>query len=393
MRGAHTVEMMTDTIWAGASGDGPPAMQRHWPAELNSRFANPVFRGQGGMGRVWAAYDLRTQRHVAVKVLREDVGQYAESRRRFSEEAARMQHVPRHDHVIEVFDFGTIGDWCFLTMPLLSGPHVGERALPVPIILRVIEQTADGLAHLHRHQLVHRDVKPSNLVFDGDRIRIVDFGIAKAIDVTPITKASVGTDGYMAPELLDPRNAVTPACDIYALGCVLVKLLTGGLPRDGMHEDDSIPPGLRPLVRQMLAKDPAARPLATTVRDEMQSLLRETIAVGTVPGQGFHFEPTHEEPPNATMIAPPGVPHTPTAPTPTAVAPPELVAAPALPEPGGPVRTFAREWFTARGHYGRDKVAPVAVGVAAGAWLAISLGGGWLLALVLLFLLRLVGVR
>ncbi|MDO5683867.1 MAG: serine/threonine-protein kinase [Propionibacteriaceae bacterium] len=423
---------MTDTIWAGASGDGPPAMQRHWPAELNSRFANPVFRGQGGMGRVWAAYDLRTQRHVAVKVLREDVGQYAESRRRFSEEAARMQHVPRHDHVIDVFDFGTIGDWCFLTMPLLSGPHVGERALPVPIILRVIEQTADGLAHLHRHQLVHRDVKPSNLVFDGDRIRIVDFGIAKAIDVTPITKASVGTDGYMAPELLDPRNAVTPACDIYALGCVLVKLLTGGLPRDGMHEDDSIPPGLRALVRQMLAKDPAARPLATTVRDEMQSLLSETIAVGTVPGQGFHFtpqsgsgtpnqsvaglvapdqtpaahaegrtrivpvqqaQPMHHEPPNATMIAPPGVPHTPTAPTPTAIAPPELIAPAALPEPAGPVRTFAREWLTARGHFGRDKVAPVAVGVAAGAWLAISLGGGWLLALVLLFLLRLVGVR
>lgn len=364
------------------SGDAE-AKHRYWPAELNARFAQPQFRGQGGMGRVWAAYDLAQQRRVAVKVLREDVGQYAESRERFRAEAFRMQHVAPHPNIIEIHDYGTVGDWCFLTMPLLSGPHIGQQHHPVPAALRIVQQTAAGLAHLHRHNLVHRDVKPSNLVFDGDTVRIVDFGIAKAIDVTPITKASVGTEGYIAPELLDHRNEVTPACDVYSLGCVLFKLLTGVLPHSARSEHTRrIPPGLKSLLDGMLAAEPKIRPTAQIVHDEIVSFQSETAAFTTQP------EPFAGSDSRTQIVPAAPTSSKPILPVPTLVAP----AAPAKPRPTGPVQEFVREWLTSRGHYGRAKVPANAQLVAVGAWLFLCLGGAWLLSLAFLLVLRMFGV-
>lgn len=406
---------MTGTMSDAVAGsDDPGAKRRYWPIELDARFAHPQFRGQGGMGRVWAAYDNHQRRQVAVKVMREDVGQYAESLKRFQAEAARMQQVPPHPNVIEIYDYGTIGDWCFLTMPLLSGPHMGQQDLPVQGVLDVIRQTAAGLAHLHTHRLVHRDVKPSNLVFDGPIVKIVDFGIAKAIDVTPITKATAGTEGYMAPELRDPRNEVTPAVDIYSLGCVLFERLTGVTPGDvtvQLQRGDrhGIPRALRPLVDAMLATDPSSRPTATQVQGEVVGYLAETV-VQHAPGGAQPPQPPRQpqaslrpqpppqqqplEPrapaPRTHIVPVPEVsapPSAPSQPSPTAVA-----AVPVAAEPVGPVQGFVQEWFTPRGHFGRESLSGLSVVVAVGAWLLICLGGVWVLSLVLLLLLRLLGV-
>lgn len=375
-----------------ARSEDPAAKRKYWPAELSTRFAKPQFRGQGGMGRVWAAYDNAQRRQVAVKVLREDVGQYAESLERFQAEAARMQQVPPHPNVVEIYDYGTVGDWCFLTMPLLSGPHVSEKDLTVPDVLEVIQQTAAGLAHLHAHQLVHRDVKPRNLVFDGKLVKIVDFGIAKAIDVTPITMATAGTEGYMAPELRDPRNEVTTACDIYSLGCVLFALLTGytlgSTPPPGRENDldRAIPAALRPLLDAMVATDPTARPTAATVHDEVASFLAET----SVQYPPTAAKPEHR-PESRTRIVPlPEDPMPlPAHPTPAATA---VAPAPVPPARLGPVQHFFRKWFTARGQFGRESLSPLAVVVAVGAWLLICFGGGWIVSVTLLLLLRLLGV-
>lgn len=371
------------------------AKGKYWPAELDGRFANPQFRGQGGMGRVWAAYDKEHGREVAVKVLREDVGHYAESRERFQAEAARMQQVPPHPNVVEIYDYGTVGDWCFLTMPLLTGPHVSENNLPIQGVLKVVQQTAAGLAHLHAHRLVHRDVKPSNLVFDRDTVKIVDFGIAKAIDVTPITKATAGTEGYMAPELRDPRNEVTPAVDVYSLGCVLFSLLTGftmgSTPPAGrdIDLDRAIPVGLRPLLDSMVATDPADRPTAKVVHDEVASFLAETAVQQPSPSPAKPGSRPRTDPRTHVVPHPedPGPPPGRTTPVPTAVAPIPIQAA-----PRGPVRRFFVEWFTPRGQYGRESLTVPAVVVAIGAWLFICIGGGWLLSVFLLLLLRMIGV-
>lgn len=394
---------MTGMRDAIAGHEDPEAKRKYWPSELDARFADPQFRGQGGMGRVWAAYDRTQRRQVAVKVLREDVGQYAESLARFQAEAARMQQVPPHPNVIEIYSYGTLGDWCFLTMPLLSGPHVGRMDLSRPGVLEVVRQTAAGLAHLHAIPLVHRDVKPSNLVFDGHLVKIVDFGIAKAIDVTPITKATAGTEGYMAPELRDPRNEVTTAVDIYSLGCVLFERLTGVRPGDatlqfGVDDRSTIPRSLRPLVDAMLATDPAARPTAAEVQREVAGFLAET-AVQDVPKPGPRPEPRQQEPAAdpRTRIVPLPAPPAPVAdpsvpPAPVAAPPAATAVAPGPVQQAAEGHGFVVEWFTARGQYGRESLSTKAVGVAVGAWLVICFVGGWVLSLALLLLLRVLGV-
>ncbi|MGT2530240.1 serine/threonine-protein kinase [Streptomyces nojiriensis] len=193
--------------------------------------------GQGGMGEVWRAHDVRLDRSVAVKVLLEAVtGEEAVAR--FLREAtigARLQH----PGITVVHDVGQEDGRRFIVMELLSGEDLGtvlarERAgLPVDTALDLAAQTAEALAAAHEQSVVHRDLKPANLfLLSGDRVKVCDFGIAHSADATAGLTATgrvFGTPAYMAPEQVLGRH-VDARCDLYALGCVLYALLSGGPP-------------------------------------------------------------------------------------------------------------------------------------------------------------------
>jgi hypothetical protein len=248
--------------------------------------------GRGGMGEVWQAMDLTLQRWVAVKVMRTSADPTMVERfRRESLSTAAASHpgtVQVHDAGIERTGNGPMA---FLVMELLAGPDMGERLRSHgPLIAReageVIVQAARTLAAVHGQGVVHRDIKSSNLVYDGDRrIRIVDFGIAQLARLgdqrLTSTHDVVGSLGYLSPER-GSGGEVGPPSDIYSLGCVFYEMLTGRTPYSGgapatmvyQHATAPIPrvsgsvqvPGIiDDLVAMMMAKEPEQRPSAQDV--------------------------------------------------------------------------------------------------------------------------------
>ncbi|MFD8636024.1 protein kinase [Streptomyces sp. NPDC059533] len=257
--------------------------------------------GQGGMGEVWRAHDVRLDRSVAVKVLLEAVtGEEAVAR--FLREAtigARLQH----PGITVVHDVGQEDGRRFIVMELLSGEDLGtvlarERAgLPVDTALDLAAQTAEALAAAHEQSVVHRDLKPANLfLLSGDRVKVCDFGIAHSADATAGLTATgrvFGTPAYMAPEQVLGRH-VDARCDLYALGCVLYALLSGG-PPFGVEEplyvllrrhvedappDLGISPALGGLLTALLAKAPADRPESA---EAAAKALRGLVGAGAAP--------------------------------------------------------------------------------------------------------------
>lgn len=198
------------------------------------------FLARGGMGAVYAATDQSTGAAVALKVL-EDHTDGAIGRRRFFNEAAMCQSVA-HERVVKVHDFGADTDAarsCFMVMELLEGVtlhrYLGrKKVLPVDTALQVAVQLCDGLAAAHARSFVHRDLKPSNVFVTGERegvpeIKLLDFGLAKRtthhVDLT-LTGTFLGSPTYMSPEQVKGL-AVGPGTDIYNVGLVLWRMLTG----------------------------------------------------------------------------------------------------------------------------------------------------------------------
>lgn len=252
------------------------------------RVGDPL--GRGGMGEVFRATDELLGREVAIKLLlptRRD----PETAARFHREARATASLS-DPHVVTAYDFGPHDDGFFLTMELvegrtvavelrLSGPFGPERAL------EVIRQSAAGLAAAHRNEIVHRDVKPQNLLIaDDGTVKVTDFGIARFLTDTTTTMtatgAVLGTSHFLAPERAQGQPA-GKASDVYALGCVLYQLVTGHPPFQGdqpasvMYQHVTTTPtppsDLRPqlagefeqLLLSMLAKDPADRPTAAEI--------------------------------------------------------------------------------------------------------------------------------
>jgi serine/threonine-protein kinase len=236
----------------------------------------------GGQGEVWRAEDTALGRQVAVKVLRGEYADSAEFRDRFRREA---QHAAALSHpgVAQVFDYDE-GAWDappYLVMEYVDGePLSATIARKAPLspdrVLDVIAAVASALAVAHAAGLVHRDVKPGNLLVGRDgSIKITDFGIARAVDAIPLTRTGtlLGTPLYLAPEQASGMQA-TAASDLYALGIIAFESLTGRPPYEGpaaavllAHRDAPLPPlppavpsGLRDLVLALTAKDPAMRP-------------------------------------------------------------------------------------------------------------------------------------
>ena len=234
--------------------------------------------GAGGMGSVWRAWDERTRRHVALKVL----GQHSSAllARFVREQAVRV----RHPHVVAPHGWAAEDDLVVLAMELVPGGSVGDLLrehgpLDAGTVGLLCEQLLMGLAAVHAAGLVHRDVKPANLLLEATgtgppHLRLGDFGVAAPIADRRFTTVpgAIGTDGYMAPE--QARGAPPePTQDLYAVGRVVLEMVTGLPPsRQRAPDHEALPSHpLRPLVERLLVADPEQR-LATA--DAALRLLR-----------------------------------------------------------------------------------------------------------------------
>jgi len=197
--------------------------------------------GSGGMGAVYEALHLDTERRVALKVMLPQALENEGTRERFKQEA-RVAGKLRHPHIVDVLDAGVDEetDMPYLVMELLSGETLGARidrlgALPAEETLELLYQAASALDRLHERSIVHRDLKPENLFLtwadDGvPTVKLLDFGIAKVIAdgmTSAFTEDAQGTPVYMAPEQFAEQIRISPATDIYALGMLSFALLTG----------------------------------------------------------------------------------------------------------------------------------------------------------------------
>ncbi|WDF33388.1 protein kinase [Arthrobacter agilis] len=258
---------------------------------LGGRFELTERVAIGGMGEVWKARDRILGRVVAIKILKEEYSGDPAFLNRFRAEA-RHTALLNHEGIANVFDYGEEGGSAYLVMELVPGQPLSaviekEQVLSPDRTLSIVGQTATALAVAHRQGLVHRDVKPGNiLVMPDGRVKITDFGIARLADQVPLTATGqvMGTAQYLAPEQATGQPA-TGSSDIYALGVIGYELLAGRRPFSGESQiaialaqvndappplPESIPRPVRALIGSMLAKDPSDRPrdaesLATAV--------------------------------------------------------------------------------------------------------------------------------
>ena len=280
-------------------------------APLAGRYELLGVLATGGMGQVWRARDVLLERPVAVKVLRSEYTGDPTFLARFRAEAQHAA-VLQHEGIAAVHDYGEVfapdsgGErLAYLVMELVDGESLSELLaregrLDVPRTLALLRQTAAALAVAHQAGVVHRDVKPGNVLVSPDgRVTITDFGIAWSASSVPLTQTGqvVGTAHYLSPEQAEGSKA-SPASDVYALGMVAYECLAGRRAFEGGNAvqialrqirevpaplPDEVPVAVRDLVGRMLLKDPAARfPDGAAVRDAVDDVLagRRVAAAG-----------------------------------------------------------------------------------------------------------------
>ncbi|WP_329088336.1 serine/threonine-protein kinase [Streptosporangium sp. NBC_01469] len=281
-------------------------------ALLGGRY-RPLGRiASGGMGEVWRARDELLGREVAVKLLRPHVAEDPAFRLRFRSEA-RIAAGLSDPGIAQVFDYGEGGGVAYLVMELVPGQSLAgilsrDGALNPEITLDVVRQTAMGLHAAHRAGIIHRDIKPGNLlVTEAGVIKITDFGIARALEAVPVTQTGIlmGTAQYVSPEQAS-GEPLTPATDIYSLGVVAYECLTGHAPFRAetqvaialMHIGEPppplpewIPPAVRDLVMACLAKDPLRRPAGARELSERADMLLDALTATGATGLGMLTDP------------------------------------------------------------------------------------------------------
>jgi len=215
--------------------------------------------GEGAMGEVWRAYDSVIRRYVALKLLSR-AGRSADARERLLREA-RAAGALQHPNIVTIYDLGEADGQLFIAMELIDGRDLStlialSEPLPLERKLDLAIEVLQGLSYAHERGVIHRDIKPSNVRIASDgSVKIMDFGIARlqSADVTG-SGAIVGTPTYMAPEQIT-NGAITPATDVFAVGCLLYELLTYRKPFEGET--------VHGVLYQVLTTDP--KPLRTTV--------------------------------------------------------------------------------------------------------------------------------
>jgi serine/threonine protein kinase len=269
----------------------------------------------GGFGEVWRATDLALGRPVAVKLLHAGFARHPETLARFRAEARHSGSLS-HENIARVYDYGEPPDAHspFLVMELVEGTSLAGELAAGPLgperVIDIVAQTAAGLDAAHQAGLVHRDIKPGNLMLSPDGlVKITDFGISYAAGTAPVTSTGqlVGTPGYLAPERVRGARA-GPSSDLYSLGVLAWECLAGAPPFTGTavevaiaHRDRplpllpaSVPAELVALIGELTAKDPAARPATAGDLARRAADLRALFAAGAVsPGGDSRETPPH----------------------------------------------------------------------------------------------------
>ena len=217
--------------------------------------------GAGGMATVYLAQDLRHDRKVAIKVLRQELAAVIGAERFLAEikTTANLQH----PHILPLFDSGAADSFLFYVMPLVEGESLRDRLnrgkqLPVGDAIRIASEVASALDYAHRHGVIHRDIKPENILLHDGRALVADFGIALAASKAgggrmTQTGMSLGTPNYMSPEQAMGEREIGPESDVYALGAVTYEMLAGEPPFTG--------PTAQSIIARVMTEEP--RPLST----------------------------------------------------------------------------------------------------------------------------------
>jgi serine/threonine protein kinase len=286
--------------------------------------------GRGGMGEVWRAFDTETQRVVALKLLSAQLATDPQFEQRFRREAFAAAGLAE-PHVVPIHQFGEIDGRLYVDMRLIEGRDLEAILKYGPLdperAIRIIDQVASALHAAHRIGLVHRDVKPSNiLVAEDDFAYLIDFGIARAVGESKLTGTGsvIGTWAYLAPERLTSGQA-DPRADIYALTCVLHECLTGSQPFPGTSVEqqiaahvsmppprpsalrDTVPANLDTVIAKGMAKDPAerystTRELVDAARSAITDpMIRPESVIRTESARPFQPNTVQAWPPEATV--------------------------------------------------------------------------------------------
>ncbi|MCU1595918.1 MAG: serine/threonine protein kinase [Frankiales bacterium] len=267
-------------------------------AFIGGRYRLDELIGRGGTAEVWRATDTSLDRTVALKLVTVPAD---ESSARAADEARTLARLS-HPSLVQVFDAGTdTSGRPWVVMELVQGETLADAIRRGPLAVRTINEiglaVAEALDHVHSQGLVHRDVKPANVLMGrGGKTKLTDFGISKLVDAAKVTSTGfmVGTASYLAPEQVT-GEPVGPPADIYALGLVLLEALTGQREYEGpaveaamarLHRPptmpQAVPPSWVPLLTQMLAREPAARPTAAATARGLRALLSGQAVATTV---------------------------------------------------------------------------------------------------------------
>lgn len=266
---------------------------------INDRYKILELIGGGGMSNVYLAHDMILNRDVAVKVLRYDASNEEEFHRRFQREALSATSLT-HPNIVSIYDVGEDQDMHYIVMEYIKGKtlkqYINEFSPLSPArSVQIMKQLTSAIAHAHENQIIHRDIKPQNILVDSEgNVKVTDFGIATSLSATSYTKTNsvIGTVHYLSPEQARGGTA-TNQSDIYALGIVLYELLTGELPFSGESAvsialkhlqtetpsvralDASIPQSLENVILKATAKNPLHR---YTSVEEMEEDLQTVLS-------------------------------------------------------------------------------------------------------------------
>jgi len=248
--------------------------------KINDRYEIVKSIGEGGMANVYLANDTILERNVAVKVLRGDLSADDKFIRRFEREAQSVSNLS-HQNIVEVYDVGEEDGEHYIVMEYIEGKTLKQllkkrESLTLTEVIDIMTQLTDGIAHAHESYIIHRDIKPQNIMIeDNGLIKITDFGIAMALNATQLTQTNsvMGSVHYLPPEQASGKGA-TIKSDIYSLGILMYELLTGNVPFKGdnaveialKHMKDKIPsirkqnPAIPQSVENILLKAAAKNP-------------------------------------------------------------------------------------------------------------------------------------
>jgi serine/threonine-protein kinase len=241
---------------------------------LSDRYRIERELGAGGMATVYLAHDQKHDRKVAIKVLRPELAAALGTERFLREITVSAQL--HHPHILPLFDSGSVPGSLYYVMPYLEGESLRDRLrreprLPVDEGVRIAREVADALAYAHAHGVIHRDVKPENILLESGHAVVADFGIARAVqaaggDTLTGTGIVVGTPAYLSPEQATGEQHIDGRSDIYSLACVLYETLAGAPPFNGTTAQALIAAHVTETPKSLTALRPdAPAPLASAL--------------------------------------------------------------------------------------------------------------------------------